>query len=174
VVNWAYLAGFIDCDGWVTQSNGRYVIGLTQSRIFLDQMKQISEFLTENRVFHSFIERDTVTMIRGEESTAKMCNIHIKAQEALRIVCEAILPYSLIKKDKIESCLAYAKERLAKRGVGIELPAKQLEKRKWNRLELEILADMRIKGYGHRYIAHKLGRSVNSVSRKFHKLNGGK
>jgi len=168
-ITWAYIAGFIDCDGWVTFSK-KYVIGLTQSNIFRKEMELISNFLNDNGVSNSLIERNTMTMIRGVESQKKMINIMIFKQESLILLCENVLPFSLIKKDKIINCLKWCEKRAFERCIGIDIKNKQPTNIYWKDDEINDLIEMVNLKYSYKRMAYKLNRSIDSISAKLERL----
>jgi len=164
-ITWAYIAGFIDCDGWVTFSK-KYVIGLTQSNLFKWEMNLISDYLTKNGISNSLTERSSESMIRGNKSTTKMLNITVSAQQSLVLLCREILPFSLIKKEKINNCLMWCENRLQQRGYDIYVIKKQEKRRYWSNSEINKLHEQQSLNYSYKRIANELNRSVNSVTHK--------
>ena len=80
---WAYIAGYIDCDGSIMKStnNGccgiytyRYFICIVQHEKLEDKMKIICDFMNQNNVDASLTKRTKI----GFMGTGYMVNINIK------------------------------------------------------------------------------------------------
>ena len=170
MVTWSYIAGFIDCDGWVTKSNERYGIGLTQVDKFEEEMKLISSFLIKNKINHVIKKRISNSMIRGKKSKTNMINIFIGEQQSLKNLCIKIKPYSLIKKDKVQKCLDFCSERLNKRGITYDFKSNK-KRNYWSSNEIKILKELHSKGYSNKAIAIELNRNKDSVSHKLYRLS---
>lgn len=171
-INWAYIAGFLDGDGWITFSKNKhcdtyyYVVGFTQIATRIDFMREIYKFLQENKVNATFIERDSKNNIDPKGYT-KMINIHIKEIRSLIFVLKNILPFILLKRDKAENCLKYLLEKESKRCYGVQKPSGY---KSWTKSEIKRLITMHNNGFNHNVIAKSLYRSTNSISQKFDKL----
>jgi len=172
-ITWPYIAGFVDCDGWVTFST-KYLIGLTQSSNYIKEMEAISNFLNDNNISNSLTIRDSVSMIRGIKSKKKMVNVMVFKQSSLILLCEKILPYSLIKKDKIINCLDWCEKRKFDRCLDIKNIDKQPTNIYWKDDEIVKLIEMVELKYAYKRIAYELNRSVDSISSKISKLKNEK
>ena len=102
VVHWAYIAGFLDGDGWITGSKNKncltmsWVIGFTQvdrKHIF---MKNLQTFFINNRIKANLTTRKTYGSIKKE---TKMINVTIKEQKSIVILLNKIITFLIMKKD---------------------------------------------------------------------------
>jgi len=173
MISWAYIAGFVDCDGWITNTRGKaWAVGLTQSSVNLEHMSLISKFFDDNDINHTLVERTSNTIIRGDKRQSQMINIMIKHQASLKVLMKKLIPHLLIKKDKAIGCLGWVEDRLDKRGVGKKVKQIQDTNKYWTDGEVERLNLLKRSGYGTRAIAFELSRSMNSISQKLHKMKG--
>ena len=170
MITWSYIAGFIDCDGWITcskQKNCRTkkcVIGLTQSIKRENGMKQIYSFLNNNGIRVIWIIRK-----KNWKSDIKMINIMVTHQKSLVIILNKVIPYLLFKREKAEDCLKYVLDRIKKHGY-VDIKESPNNRKKWNNNEIKTLIQMVNEGYSNPNIAITLGRTKNSIGKKLNHL----
>jgi len=173
-VSWAYLAGFLDGDGWITSSKNRnsktrrFVIGFTQKSTHAVFMQKICAFLDAQDVRYTYKTR----IVRSPRvpTSVEMVNIHIKEQVSVVKAVTELHPHLVLKKDKALACLTYTTDRLVLRGHFSDPPLVQDKRKYWTTREIETLHDMHTQGHGNRSIAGKLSRSADSVSHKLYRL----
>lgn len=173
MITWPYLAGFVDCDGWITSSKNkncstrRYLIGLTQSAKFEKEMRMIHDFLSVNGIKSGFVRR-SISPSSNLKGNYPMVNIHIKAQLSVISFLEETMAFMLIKKDKATECYNYTLDRIIKtRGNPVK---SQVKKKYWSKNETQRLMRLHVEGYSNNVIAEKLERSSNSVGHKLYRL----
>lgn len=172
MITWQYLAGFLDGDGWITGSKVKgcstrsYTVGFTQSAA-VKEFREIYNFLKSNGLSVSWNER----WVRSEKvpKPVLMANISLKEQESVVELLSKLIPHLLIKKKIAQEALSYYKQRLDKRGVGLEVVSSKA-KSSWKRREVSLLQRMKQEGYSTRAICNELGRTFDSVNRKWHQL----
>lgn len=164
---WMYLAGFVDCDGWITwSSQGQKgpIVGMTQHNSCIDGMMKIRDFLNKNKIRHTLINRNT-----------NMINIHIKHQESLLIFLNRIKDYLLFKKDKAEKAIIWLKSRLKERKKQERIwrisGAAQEKRRYWKPDEIDKMIFLFKDKTDIAEIASILNRSYQSVWHKIDRLN---
>lgn len=179
-MTWPYIAGCIDCDGWITFYNRKkakyikktYTIGIIQSSKRYDKMKIISDWLRSQNIQHSFITRTTKTNL---SAISEMVNIHVKEQKSLIRLIKNILPYLLFKKEKAIELQTYLRLLKNIRLCDNEIKLRQMPKRRyWNKQECIKATSLRKQGHNNVSIANLLNRSVHSVSAKFHRAKKAK
>jgi hypothetical protein len=178
-VTWAYIAGFLDGDGWITrykpkQGCIRITCGFTQSVRRREGMEVIQMFLKDQGVSAPLIVRS-----KGWKSDVMMVNILISARASVIITLENVLPYLILKRDLALESLELARrlqqEQLHKRPrrAEVNLPMPQC-RRLWTAEEVELLKTYYATGYNIAAIAVRLYRSCNAVSNKWHRLHTAK
>lgn len=187
-ITWAYIAGFLDGDGWISHSEWKgktknrygnkniiYNIGLTQLATCKKEMKMIYDFLCFHNINAFYIERKQKGTIKG---TADMINIQIKEHESVVKFLNKIKRFLLIKKIIAEQCLSYIKSKISKRRMinrqKNSILEKQNAKKKWSDKEIKILKAMLENNDSNITIAYVLGRSVDSVAKKINRLKIGR
>lgn len=178
MITWAYLAGFIDGDGWITVSKNkncktkRYLVGLTQSSRERDKIELINKFLNDNEIKTGFIDRISTTNILQKNGSycCPMVNIHIKEQRSVVVLLEFLYPFLLIKKDKAKEAIDYTKDRLLKRGDP-KNKILQIKRKYWKESQIKELIYLVGLGFSNQVISEKLNRSINSIGHKLYRLN---
>jgi hypothetical protein len=171
MINWAYIAGFLDGDGWITVSKNknantkRYTVGLTQSKKRNEAMIKIYKFIQRHRINATFFERTVNTIIKANYP---MINIHIKEQKSLIKILKFLIPFLLIKKKLAIEAFNYTKERIIKRDNGYIYTQKK--KKYWRLKEIKKLIILKKQGYGDKSIAKILKRNSDSISHKLYRI----
>jgi hypothetical protein len=169
-ITWAYIAGFLDGDGWICITKDKdlkiknCMIGFTQKSTEEKYMKKIFDFLQQNGINSIFFKRIVINKLVPKK--VEMINIYVKKQESVVKLLENILPFILIKKEKANEAYLHASKRLKLRGHGSILPT-NCAKRFWKKEEIEMLKSMKAEGYNRTAIAVKLNRSIDSITRKY-------
>lgn len=168
-VTWPYIAGFLDCDGWITwgkpkQGRIRVTCGLTQSVTRLDGMKTIQTYLKNQGISAPLVFRN-----KSWKSDIKMVNIQISARTSIITFLENILPYIILKRDLAYEALAIArqleKDRLRRNPRMAEVEITESRSNlPWSEEEVDLLRKYTADGYNVAAIAAKLQRSCNAVS----------
>lgn len=172
--SWAYVAGFLDGDGWITSSANkhartrRYTVGFTQRATSAVFMEGLVQFLLDEGVACGTLRR-IVTSPRIPEPV-EMMDIRVSKQEDVALMVRRMLPHLVLKQALAMECLAYVDDRLAKRGAFLPATGRQVTRVYWRTAELSTLTDLHQQGYGSRAIAARLGRSENSVIHKLFRL----
>lgn len=174
-VTWPYIAGFIDCDGWITwhkpkHSRIRVTCGLTQSVTRMDGMKAIQRYLENQGVSAPLMIRN-----KSWKSDIKMVNIRISARASVIKLLENILPYIILKRDLAYEALEITRrleeERLRKRPRRDEIEVITAKsKMPWTEEEVELLRTYTADGYNLAAIAAKLQRSCGAVGNQRSRL----
>jgi len=174
MISWAYLAGFLDGDGWITSSKNkncttrRYLVGFTQKRTECRYMLEMHHFLQANGIRSTVLKRVSKTPLVPRR--VRMIDIHVREQESIVRLLEQLTPHLLIKKEKAMGCIGYLKDRLDKRGALVG-PVKQQETNVyWSQAQIQELLQLHAEGHGNRSIASKLNRSMDSVAHKLYRL----
>lgn len=173
-MHWAYVAGFLDGDGWVTSSANKncqtrkYTIGFTQHSREEKVMRKIRRFMRYYGIRVSWITRVVGPRCKIK-SDAPMINLHIKEQESVIRFLKHTLPYINIKKDIATECYVYTKHRMTKMGRGLQA-YKQEKNKLWSEDEVSKLLSLHKKGYNNKAIGIKMFRSPDSISHKLYKL----
>jgi hypothetical protein len=170
-MTWAYLAGFLDGDGWITSSASgirtrRYTIGLTQKETALPFMQDIAAFLDEHGVAYQWVRRSVVSP--RVSTPVMMVDIRVSQQSSVVKLATQLLPHLRLKRAMAAECLDSVTRRLDQRGVGVLHHV--FQPAAWTYDEVCRLRDLHASGNGNRSIASKLGRSVDSVSHKLYRL----
>lgn len=170
MINWAYLAGFLDGDGWITSSKNkhcstiRFYVGLTQKSTSKEEMYEILNYLLTNGINANLYYR----CVRGSiDKDTEMINIYIGGMSSILILLNHLLPFLLFKKKKAEDCIKYLSDRKLKQGKWI---VGNNTKKYWTPDELKILSMKLSDGFRPSAIANILGRSSQSVSQKLSKM----
>lgn len=172
MITWAYIAGFLDGDGWITVSDNknattqRWTIGFTQSYKKHEFMQILFEFLINNGIKCDIRERIVMGSIHKE---TKMINIMITTQEAVSLLSKKLIPFLVMKKTLAIQALAYTKNRLKKRGFGLKNKF-QNTNRYWKNEEDIKLNKLNKDGFFNLAIANELNRSVDSVAHRLYRL----
>lgn len=138
-MNWAYIAGFLDGDGWITFSKNKNcktytcVVGFTQVATRVDFMRDLYTFLKNNDINGTFIERDSKNNIDPKGYT-KMVNIHIKEIKSVILILENMLPFLMIKKEKAKDAIKYLKTKQLKSSCENQLAVGYKD---WNNCEIK-------------------------------------
>lgn len=99
-ISWQYVAGFFDGEGSIDiQSKSRYRLTLCQSQKQDYVLYVISLFLSENRI-QSHIK--IVVRKPGSLSIQPLSVLNIYGVRNIYTMSAAMLPYLIVKKDKIE------------------------------------------------------------------------
>lgn len=173
---WAYIAGCVDCDGWISKigkngdgsikRNYGVVVGITQHVNCREGMETIAAFLRSQGLSVIFTDRDSNT-----HHHTPMINIVVKANaSSLKFLME-IEKYMLFKHKLAKECIIHLldkQQRLKKVAETISLSG--TKRRYWKDTELQEALDLRGKGYNHVAIAEKLGRTSQSVAQKFQRV----
>lgn len=172
MITWEYLAGFLDGDGWITFSMNkncstrRYAIGFTQANREKRSMKRILNFLIQNGINAKMKPRVVEGSIKKK---TKMLNIIVREQVSMVRLLEKVAQHLLFKRKKALEGLKYLKDRIDKRGVGLEVHV-QKTKRYWKIEEDKNLLILHRRRYSSRAIAFRLSRSIDSVSHRLYRL----
>lgn len=171
---WSYLAGCVDCDGWISKvgrqvdgvmtRNYTVVVGITQHVKCRKGMERIAEFLRGEGVTLTLTDRDSNT-----HHHTPMLNITVKANSSARRFLEGIEKYMLFKGDLARECLEHLKDKAERLMLVGEQTVKPGEKKRryWTTEEVDQACTLHSLGHNFVSIADKLGRSVNSVAKKF-------
>lgn len=190
MITWAYVAGFLDGDGWITKTkykrksdsnkeygfeNYIYAAGMTQLIVCENEMRQIYDFLVLKGIKATWLQRKQRSNISGN---GDMVNIHIKHQESLIEFLKKIMPYLLLKKKIGQECLEYLENKKIQRekenNAKKKLLSCQTTNIYWSREEIDILKRLLKEGYSNTYIASQLNRSVNSIGHKIYRMKIGR
>ena len=168
-VTWPYIAGFIDCDGWITwsqpkQGRIRVSCGITQSVTRLDGMKVIQKYLEDQGVRSPLMIRE-----KSWKSEIKMVNVLVSARTSVIKLLENVLPYIILKHSLAHQALEIARrveeERLRKRPRRNEIQVTAAKsKMPWTEEDVALLKAYTAAGYNAAAIAAKLQRSCGAVS----------
>lgn len=175
---WGYLAGCVDCDGWISKSqyrrkngelsvNYRYVVGITQHVKCREGMEYIRDFLVAHGVNVTLTDRDSNT-----HHHTPMLNITVKQIESFIIFIENIIPRMTFKKQIAIEALEFTKLKRSKR-LTKESDIIQNKKRYWKEDEIKIMLDMKAEGYNNISIGNVLDRSSQSVAQQMKRLLDG-
>lgn len=170
MITWAYIAGFLDGDGWITKSNlksGRpvYLAGLTQVATRRNEMIKIHNFLLSHDIRSKFKLRNK----HNWKSSLKMVNITVKEQKSILKFLSKIKPYLLIKKPMADEVVNYVKSRIKIRNIKAFISNNK--KMKWTNVEVNLLKSLAAVGMSNIEISQKLHRGTTSICRKIHRLN---
>jgi hypothetical protein len=173
MISWAYLAGFLDGDGWITKNKNKncgtesWTIGWTQTARERVAMTQMRDWMHQRGIRSSMVDRTVKTQILDK---SQMVNIHVKEQKsALRLLLN-IRSHLLMKKHLAEACITHLRSRIRMRGDTKNPVPTQPTNVRWTRREIVRLKSMHESGYRNRAIASALGRSKHSVAQKLCKL----
>jgi hypothetical protein len=172
-VTWEYFAGFLDGDGWITGSRNRncrtikYTVGVTQLLSQKPAMMMLAQFLEAQGVAVQIVERISEGILKTK---TPMIDIRICEQASLVFILQKIIPHLLMKRDKAEACLRDLQIRREHRAVDVECRAAQPTNVYWTQHDIDSLLALHDAGFGNRAIAARLERSVDSVSKKLHRL----
>lgn len=169
---WAYIAGCVDCDGWISQTgkdesgalkkNYAVTVGITQHVSCKDGMERIAEFMRGEGLSVCLVDRDSNT-----HHNTPMLNITVKENRSVVELLEKISPYMLFKKEKAEVCISDLKDKMVRlRNVSDATPAAGAKRRYWTPEEVETAHRMKSDGYNLVAIAETLGRSHQSVAQR--------
>lgn len=168
-MNWAYLAGFLDGDGWITVSKNKNckttstTIGFTQLYTRKKCMIKIYKFLIKNKIKCNIYDRKAPSNIHSN-GFANMTNIHIREiSSQIKFLSETI-PFLVIKIDKAKKCYKYLTNKEEKRSATVQPPAGY---KKWNKKEIKTLIQMKNNNFTYNNIAKKLNRSSRSIISKY-------
>lgn len=173
-ITWPYIAGFIDCDGWIShyKSQGRTRIGcgLTQSVERREGMEAIRDFLESQGVSTPFNVRD-----KSWKSDIKMINIIVSARASVIILLENVVPYLVLKRDIAQEALEVARwlerDRLHRRPRQNEIEVQATRSRlPWTDAEIERLKFYTAAGYNVAATAAMLKRTSYAVAAQRHRL----
>jgi len=174
-ITWPYIAGFIDCDGWITHyqpqaGRTRIMCGLTQSVERSEGMEAIRAFLESNDISAPLNVRK-----KNWKSDIRMINITVGARSSVIILLEKVLPYLVLKRDRgqeaLELALRLERERLRKRPREEEIETVPTRSRKiWTVEEIEVLKAYTAAGYNLSATAAKLKRTPDAVSGQRYRL----
>lgn len=174
-VTWPYIAGFIDCDGWISHyqpqaGRTRIVCGLTQSVERREGMEAIRVFLESNGISAPFNVRK-----KSWKSDIRMITIAVSARSSVITLLENILPYLVLKRDLGHEALQLARRlertRLCKKPREDEIESTPTRSRRiWTTEEIELLKTYTAAGYNVPAIAAKLKRTAYAVAAQRHRL----
>ena len=174
IFSWAYLAGFLDGDGWISFSKNkncatkRYMVGFTQKATEWRYIAKIYRFLKSKGIRATLIRRTVKSPMVPRR--VNMINIHVREQESIVKFVEQLIPFLFIKKKRAEDCLLYLRDRLDKRGVHVAPVAQQITNIYWTPEDIQKLRELQVAGHWNKSIAAKLNRSVDSVSHKLYRM----
>lgn len=104
MINWSYVAGFMDGEGHVDTSTLRITI-VQKDRVPLDK---IADFLNTQGIRTQITHRTSQYRNKGLEYGKR--NLHAlrvnRADDVLKF-CRACLPYSIVKKQKMEDVVRF-------------------------------------------------------------------
>ena len=161
IITWGYIAGFIDCDGWISCSKKNekkyYIIGFIQNIKRIEYMREIYRFLKEHRinVFHITRSNKNSTFKGGT-----VIQLHIKERDSVVRLIVNILPFLLIKKEKALECLKYVIKPDETYGTS----------RYWKRKEIHTLKRLYKQKIELNEIAKQMNRTINSIKYQLSKL----
>lgn len=169
---WAYLAGCVDCDGWISKAgrktdsvltrNYAVVVGITQHVKCKEGMNKIAEFMKSQGLSLTFTDRDSNT-----HHHTPMINITTKRNSSSLKFLERIEKYMLFKGDLARECIAHLKDKSERLMlVGDHTVKAGAKKRYWSEEELSLAQQLSMDGHNFVSIADKLGRSQQSVAQK--------
>jgi hypothetical protein len=168
MITWAYIAGFLDGDGWVTSSitckttgNLRYVAGVTQSISCEKYMQDIRTFLIERGISVQYVIRK-----KNWKSSLRMVDIRIGSKKGLLMFLPKIIPYLLIKKELAKEALRYIRAKQKRRAV---IPCKDGTYRMWANKEVLDLKRYVSLGWSNAMISKKMRRGLSSITQKISK-----
>lgn len=170
MINWAYIAGFLDGDGWITGSKNkncstiRFTVGFTQKSTAKKEMYLLFDYLKQHNIKANFSYRVSKGSINKE---VEMVNIYVREINSTIKLLENLIPYLLFKKDKAIYCVEYLKNKKHKKGKWIIGDGTN---RYWSKVEVWILKRKLKGGFHPSAIADMLGRSSQSVSQKLSRL----
>lgn len=95
MVDWSYVAGFLDADGYITfQMNGLKIaavrVGFTQN---VNGISAITEI--RNKLNSACIDSSL-----SFENSETVCRLRISQEQSVRLLLEQIIPHLIIKRDK--------------------------------------------------------------------------
>ena len=99
-VTWSYLAGFLDGDGWITESKTknskfkRITVGFTQKSELKTEMMVIKDYLTNNGINARAAYRDSITP--SAPMPVNMINITISEQQEIKIQRKTLWVYGYL------------------------------------------------------------------------------
>lgn len=173
MITWGYIAGCIDCDGWVSNTEKTKQIGITQSEKYENEMYKISEFLNINRINHIFTKR--VPHRTTVHWNYQMLNIVVKNQQTIVDLCNIIEDYILFKKDLIiklrDDLIKIINNRNYMKSKFLEVCIKQDKRKYWKDEEISKLNELLNRGIDPILIAEELNRSYSSVKHKISRLD---
>ncbi len=172
MITWAYIAGFLDGDGWITVSQNknattqRWTIGFTQSYKKHEFMQTLFEFLMNNGINCDIKERIVMGSIHKE---TRMINIMIRTQEAVFLLSKKLIPFLVMKKTLAIHAMTYTKNRMKKRGFGLT-NKKQKKRIYWKESDDNKLKNLINNGFSNLAIANELNRSIDSVGHRLYRI----
>lgn len=173
-ISWAYTAGFLDGDGWVSGGsrnlNSRtraYVVGFTQKRTEDRVLLAIRDFFIARGISAPLSYRNVKSP--RVPVVVEMTNLVIKEQRSLALALEGLLPHLVLKRDLAATALDYTRLRLQQRGAGVSALT-QCAERPWSDVETAKMIEYLEKGFSNKAIAISLGRSYNSVAQRLSRL----
>lgn len=164
---YAYLAGCVDCDGWISEKgkNG-YLVGLTQHIQLWDDMVSIQSDLINDGINARLYERTSRTGL----GNTLMCNLIVQKTTDLLILLPRIIPYLRFKKQKaIDAYVSLCKHSDLNANES-DNNMKGSKRKYWNQKEIEELIRLHSEGYNNPAIGIKMNRSTDSVSHKLYRL----
>jgi len=181
MVSWAYIAGFLDGDGWITKSqtyskhlevkNYAYRVGMTQLDTCEFAMKEIYDFMINSGIRARWNTREQCSKLN---SSGKMINITVKHQESVVKFLKLIRRHLIIKRVLADECISYVEDRLLRREkvkeAGEAVLSRQEKRRYWKDDDIDKLKEMRLDGSSNLEIAVQMSRSVASVAHKIKRL----
>ena len=180
MVSWAYIAGFLDGDGWIGKTNSVskrckknivYTIGMTQVLSKEKEMKEIYDFVESSNIRIKWNTRKQHVSSRGD---GYMINLTIKHQESVIKFLNNIKKHLIIKKMLAIECINYLKQKVILRKEDEEMRKELIPRQStnlyWTQEEVISLKEMLLQERSNIYIASKFGRSVNSVGHKIYRL----
>lgn len=170
MITWAYLAGFLDGDGWITSyevnartKNRRHVAGLTQAITCEPFMRMMNLFLRQKGISTSLFVRK-----KNWKSKIWMVNITIDRQEDLLKFLTKIKPYLVIKKEAAAKTISQLKFKQRRRAVVSHPSSGPVQ---WSQNDLKSLKKYVSLGWNNRMISSKLRRGVYSIAAKISRLH---
>jgi len=177
MINWAYIAGFIDGDGWITTYKNKYskpivgVIGICQKSDKYKKMLNIVNFFDKESIKYCLIKINQKPT-KLVSIPIEMIRIIIKERKSILKVCQKLIPFINIKKTQLIKLKNITQNRLIERKNNynkINLILIQSKKKYWTNKEDNIIKNLIKQGRSNIFIAKKLNRSINSVSHRIYR-----
>ena len=190
MITWGYVAGCVDCDGWITfsfyntkflKSERTYTIGITQHIKHEKGMKKISSFLKKHGINHSLIHRrvpwkytnkseGVVYDNKMKTGQVHMVDIRVRERKSSILLLSKIKNYMAFKKKLAEEAILHISDRERRWRKSKDLEKTFRKKRYWEEDETARLKKLVEEGYNNVAIALLLNRSRDSVSHKIYRL----